>query len=195
MMQSYISEKIREAQQVMLAMLADEPLQAKLEQAAAACIQCLRGGGKILLAGNGGSAADAQHIAGEFVSRFAFDRPGLPAIALTTDTSILTAIGNDYGYEKLFARQVQAHGQKGDIFIGYSTSGKSSNVLLAFEEACSRGLVCVGLTGNRGGPMQALCDHLLEVPSTDTPKIQEGHLVLGHILCGLVENALFKAAI
>lgn len=191
-MRSYIKEKIIEAHQVMLAMLADEPLQARLEQAAAACVQSLREGGKILLAGNGGSAADAQHIAGEFVSRFAFDRPGLPAIALTTDTSILTAIGNDYGYEKLFARQVQAHGQKGDVFIGYSTSGKSPNVLLAFEEAQARGLVCIGLTGNRGGPMHELCDHLLDVPSADTPKIQEGHLVLGHILCGLVESALFK---
>jgi len=192
-MRSYITEKINETQQVMHAILSDDPLQTKLEHAALACIQCLREGGKILLAGNGGSAADAQHIAGELVSRFAFDRPGLPAIALTTDTSILTAIGNDYGYEKLFARQVQAHGRKGDVFIGYSTSGKSPNVLLAFEEARSRGLVCIGLTGNRGGPMQTLCDHLLEVPSADTPKIQEGHLMLGHILCGLVENAIFKA--
>lgn len=193
MMRSYITAKIDEAQRVMVAMLVDDLLQAKLEQAAAACIKSLRAGGKILLAGNGGSAADAQHIAGELVSRFAFDRPGLPAIALTTDTSILTAIGNDYGYERLFARQVQAHGQKGDVFIGYSTSGKSPNVLLAFAEARARGMVCIGLTGNRGGPMQALCEHLLEVPSADTPKIQEGHLVLGHILCGLVENAIFKA--
>lgn len=192
MMRNYITEKIIEAQQVMLAMLADESLQAKLEQAAAACIRCLREGGKILLAGNGGSAADAQHIAGELVSRFAFDRPGLPAIALTTDTSILTAIGNDYGYEKLFARQVQAHGQKGDVFIGYSTSGKSPNVLMAFEEARACGMVTIGLTGNRGGIMVELCDHLLEVPSADTPRIQEGHAVLGHILCGLVEAALFK---
>ncbi len=193
-MKSYIDEKINEAQQVMAAMLADKQLQARLEQAALACIQCLKSGGKILLAGNGGSAADAQHIAGEFVSRFAFDRPGLPAIALTTDTSILTAIGNDYGYQKLFSRQVQAHGQKGDVFIGYSTSGKSPNVLQAFEEARAKGLVCIGLTGNRGGPMRELCDHLMEVPSADTPKIQEGHLVLGHILCGLTENAMFKAS-
>lgn len=192
-MQSYIRCKISEAQQVMEAMLVDESLQSKVAEAAAACIACLQGSGKILLAGNGGSAADAQHIAGEFVSRFAFDRPGLPAIALTTDSSILTAVGNDYGYEKLFARQVQAHGQKGDVFIGYSTSGKSPNVLLAFEEARARGLVCIGMTGNRGGAMKDLCDYLLEVPSADTPKIQEGHLVLGHVLCGLVENALFKA--
>lgn len=193
-MKSYITEKITEAQQVLMAMSQDVKLLAVVEQAAQACIQSLRAGGKLLLAGNGGSAADAQHIAGEFVSRFAFDRPGLPAIALTTDTSILTAIGNDYGYEKLFARQVQAHGQKGDVFIGYSTSGKSANVLRAFEEAKARGLVCIGLTGNRGGPMHELCDHLLAVPSSDTPKIQEGHLVLGHILCGLVENAIFKVS-
>jgi len=192
-MKSYITAQIQETQQVMSAMLADDMLLTRLEAAAEACITSLRNGGKILLAGNGGSAADAQHIAGEFVSRFAFDRPGLPAIALTTDTSILTAIGNDYGYEKLFARQVQAHGNKGDVFIGYSTSGKSANVLLAFEEARSRGLVCIGLTGNRGGPMRTLCDYLLEVPSADTPKIQEGHLVLGHILCGLVEKTMFKA--
>lgn len=192
-MKDYISRQITEAQRVMAAMLTEDALLEKLEAAAQACIACLKNGGKLLLAGNGGSAADAQHIAGEFVSRFAFDRPGLPAIALTTDTSILTAIGNDYGYEKLFARQVQAHGQKGDVFIGYSTSGQSPNVLLAFKEARLRGLICIGLTGNRGGPMRELCDFLLEVPSCDTPKIQEGHLVLGHILCGLVENAIFKA--
>lgn len=174
-------------------MLADHELLAAVDAAASACITCIRAGGKILLAGNGGSAADAQHIAGEFVSRFAFDRPGLAAIALTTDTSILTAIGNDYGYDRLFSRQVQALGNKGDTFIAYSTSGKSPNILHALEEARVRGLVCVGLTGNRGGPMHELCDYLLEVPSSDTPKVQEGHLVLGHILCGLVESAIFKA--
>jgi D-sedoheptulose 7-phosphate isomerase len=194
-MKNYITSQIQEAQRVMTAMVADEDLLQQLEGAAAACIACMKTGNKILLAGNGGSAADAQHIAGEFVSRFMFDRPGLSAIALTTDTSILTAIGNDYGYEKLFARQVQAHGQKGDVFIGYSTSGKSPNILLALEEARSRGLVCIGLTGNRGGPMKELCDHILEVPSADTPKIQEGHLVLGHILCGIVESAIFTAPV
>lgn len=190
-MQSYIYKKIYEAQHIMTVMLEDQPLQSRIAQAALACIECLQSGHKILLAGNGGSAADAQHIAGELVSRFAFDRPGLPAIALTTDSSILTAIGNDYGYENLFARQVQSHGQKGDVFIGYSTSGNSPNMLLAFEKARLKGLVCIGFTGNRGGAMNVLCDHLLEVPSSDTPKIQEGHLLIGHILCGLVENALF----
>jgi len=191
-MKAYIKAQLTEAQNVVSAMQADSALLTEIEATALACIKCLKDGGKILLAGNGGSAADAQHIAGELVSRFAFDRPGLPAVALTTDSSILTAIGNDYGYERLFARQIQAHGNKGDVFIGYSTSGKSPNVLRAFEEARSRGLICVGLTGSRGGPMRELCDYLLEVPSGDTPKIQEGHLMLGHILCGLIEDALFQ---
>jgi D-sedoheptulose 7-phosphate isomerase len=191
-MKAYIKAQLTEAQNVVSAMQADSALLTEIEATALACIKCMKDGGKILLAGNGGSAADAQHIAGELVSRFAFDRPGLPALALTTDSSILTAIGNDYGYERLFARQIQAHGNKGDVFIGYSTSGKSPNILRAFEEARSRGLVCVGLTGSRGGPMRELCDYLLEVPSGDTPKIQEGHLMLGHILCGLIEDALFQ---
>lgn len=194
-MRSYIALQIKETQQIMSSMLADDTLLARLAAAADACIQSLRSDGKILLAGNGGSAADAQHIAGEFVSRFAFDRPGLPAIALTTDTSILTAIGNDYGYEKLFVRQLQAHAHKGDILIAYSTSGTSPNIIATLKEAKSRGVVCIGMTGNRGGPMQTLCDYYLDVPSADTPKIQEGHAVLGHILCGLVERALFKVPV
>jgi D-sedoheptulose 7-phosphate isomerase len=191
-MRNYITAQIIGAQRILTSMLDDFLLLSKIEKTAEICIDRLKTGGKILLAGNGGSAADAQHIAGEFVSRFAFDRPGLPAIALTTDTSILTAIGNDYGYEKLFTRQIQALANEGDIFIGYSTSGKSPNIISAFEEAKKKNLICVGMTGNRGGPMIELCDYLLSVPSADTPKIQEGHLVLGHILCGLIENALFR---
>jgi D-sedoheptulose 7-phosphate isomerase len=193
LMKNYIKSQIQEAQQVMSIMLADDELLACVEAAAQASINAINCGNKILLAGNGGSAADAQHIAGEFVSRFAFDRPGLPAIALTTDTSIMTAIGNDYGYNKLFSRQIEAHALKGDVFIAYSTSGKSPNVIAALQEAQKRGVVCIGMTGNRGGLMRDLCDHYLEVPSSATPKIQEGHAVLGHILCGLVERALFKA--
>lgn len=192
-MKTYITSQIQDTQKVMSAMLADEALLFRVEAAAKACVDCMRTGNKVLLVGNGGSAADAQHIAGEFVSRFAFDRPGLPAIALTTDTSILTAIGNDYGYERLFSRQIQAHAQKGDVLIAYSTSGKSPNILSALHEARSRGVICIGMTGNRGGPMQEICDHYLDVPSADTPKIQEGHAVLGHIICGLVELAVFKA--
>jgi D-sedoheptulose 7-phosphate isomerase len=184
-MPDFISSHLEESKRVMQSI--DGALLATLEAAALACIASLQRGGKILLAGNGGSAAQAQHMAGELMGRFAFDRPGLPAIALTTDTSVLTAIGNDYGYEQLFARQVQAHGNKGDVFIGYSTSGQSPNIMMAFEEARACGLVCIGFTGNRGGPMQAI-----EVPSAETPRIQEGHLVLGHILCGLVEKTLFQ---
>ncbi len=191
-MKSYIQSQLMSSQSLFEHMARDPDLQERTQNAAEACIRTLRQGGKILLAGNGGSAADAQHIAAELVSRFTFDRPGLSALALTTDTSILTAIGNDYGYERLFARQLQSLGREGDVLIGYSTSGKSPNILQAFEEARRQELVTIGLTGNRGGPMQGLCDHLLEVPSGDTPKIQEGHLVLGHILCGLIENALFS---
>lgn len=192
LVRSNITAQIKETQQVLSIMLEDEALLACVEATAKECVHAMKRGNKVLLAGNGGSAADAQHIAGEFVSRFNFDRPGLPAIALTVDTSILTAVGNDYGYEKLFARQIQALGQQGDIFVAYSTSGSSPNILQALEIAKSNGLTCVGLTGNRKGPMVDHCDYLFEVPSADTPKIQEGHLVLGHILCGLVESELFE---
>ena len=188
-MKGYISSQLEESKLVLSSM--DDALLATVEAAAKACIDSLRCGGKILLAGNGGSAAQAQHMAGELMGRFAFNRPGLPAIALTTDTTVLTAIANDYGYENIFSRQVQAHGNKGDVFIGYSTSGRSTNILMAFEEARACGLVCIGFTGSRSSPMLELCDYLIVIPSDETPHIQEGHLVLGHILCGLVEEALF----
>lgn len=184
-------DELKKTMNVIQSILADDALIHRIEAAADATIHSLRDGGKVLLAGNGGSAADAQHIAGELVSRFLFDRPGLPAIALTTDTSILTAIGNDYGYERLFARQIQALGREGDVFIAYSTSGSSPNILAALDEARSRGILTIGLTGNRPSPMRDRCDILLDVPSSETPKIQEGHLVIGHILCGLVEQAIF----
>jgi len=190
-MPPYTSNQIQETIRILTLMDEDTTIKNKIDQAAQACIDSLQQGGKILLAGNGGSAADAQHIAGELVSRFAFDRPGLAAIALTTDTSILTAVGNDYGYERLFARQIDALGVKGDVFIAYSTSGSSPNIIAALKEAKEKGLITIGLTGNRKGTMCALCDILLEVPSADTPKIQEGHLVMGHTICGLIENTIF----
>ncbi|ADH85800.1 D-sedoheptulose 7-phosphate isomerase [Desulfurivibrio alkaliphilus] len=188
-----IEAQLAETSRVMEAMAADKGLAATLAAAATAWVKCLQNGGKILLAGNGGSAADAQHVAAELVGRFAFDRPGLPAVALTTDTSIITAVGNDYGFEQLFARQVQALGVKGDVLVGYSTSGGSENVLRALEVARAGGLITVGFTGGKGGdgPMAARCDYLLVVPAENTARIQEGHLVLGHIICGLVENTLF----
>jgi D-sedoheptulose 7-phosphate isomerase len=154
-------------------------------------IAAYRRGNKTLLAGNGGSAADAQHIAGEFVSRFYFDRPGLPSISLSSDPSIVTAIGNDYGYENLFVRQVEAHGKKGDVFIGLSTSGKSPNVLNAIAVAKKMGLTTVALTSSKGTDMAKACDFALQVPSTITPKIQECHITIGHAICAGVEAALF----
>ena len=185
-----IVRSIEATQQLMGSMAQDARLVQSLANAAAACTACLRAGGKILFAGNGGSAADAQHMAGEFISRFAFERPSLAAIALTTDSSILTAIGNDYGYEQVFSRQLSGLGRTGDVFVAYSTSGNSANILRALDEAGRLGLVRIGFTGNRGGAMDRLCDHLLAVPCADTPGIQEGHLVLGHLLCGTVESAL-----
>ncbi len=173
---------------------ADKALLNQVVQSAETIVTTLRNGGKVLIAGNGGSAADAQHIAGEFVSRFHYDRPGLAAIALTTDTSILTAIGNDYGYERLFSRQVQALGREGDVFVGISTSGNSANVIAAFEEAQKMKLTTIGFTGAKGGKMLDLCDITLRMPSTETPKIQEGHIAIGHIICGLVEAAMFPRA-
>lgn len=190
-MRERIQAEVADTQRLMLAMSESSALLDCVASAATICIEALQNGGKILLAGNGGSAADAQHIAGELVSRFAFDRPGLPAIALTTDTSILTAIGNDYGYEELFARQIQALGRPGDVLIAYSTSGSSPNIIRALETAATAGLRTVGLTGSRKGRMVELCDLCLEVPSPNTPKIQEGHLVIGHVLCGLIEDAMF----
>ncbi|MBJ2151023.1 SIS domain-containing protein [Paracoccus sp. IB05] len=151
----------------------------------------LRAGSKLLFAGNGGSAGDAQHIAGEFVSRFHFDRPGLAAIALSTDTSIMTAIGNDYGYERVFSRQIEALGQTGDVLTVLSTSGNSPNILKAIEAAKERGITVVGMTGGTGGKMAGLCDHLLVAPSPVTPRIQECHLVTYHLLCALVEARMF----
>ncbi len=190
-MKTYVAEQLARSSAVKAAMVADLGLQQQVVDAAQMCIASIKGGGKILFAGNGGSAADAQHLAGELVSRFAYDRPGLAAFALTTDTSVLTAIGNDYGYEKLFARQVQAVGAKGDVLVGISTSGKSPNILAALREARERGLKTVGMTGNRGDAMEALSDCLLRVPAFETPNIQEGHICLGHILCGLIEAACF----
>ncbi|HEX3499646.1 MAG TPA: D-sedoheptulose 7-phosphate isomerase [Stellaceae bacterium] len=190
-LKDFIAGELRKSAAVINAIAADADLARTIETVARLCVAALRGGNKILLAGNGGSAADAQHLAAEFVSRFYFDRPGLAAIALTTDTSALTAIGNDYGFEKLFSRQVDALGRSGDVFIGLSTSGNSPNVLGALAECRARRIVTVGLTSQTGGKMAALCDHLLRMPSGETPKIQEGHIIVGHIICALVEREMF----
>ena len=148
---------------------------------------CLKNGGKILLMGNGGSAADSQHIAAEIVGRYIRERPGLPAIALTTDSSILTSVGNDYGFEHIFSRQVEALCTAQDIVIGISTSGNSANVVAAIKTAKCAGAYAAGLTGSGGGKLADLCDLTLAVPSTETPRIQEAHILIGHILCELLE--------
>jgi len=189
--QKHVRAQFSMTARVIPEMLADDTLIATAEAAAQACIESLKKGGKVLLAGDGGSAADAQYIPAEFVNRLTVDRVGMVAIALTTDASILTAVGNDYGLEQLFARQLEILGPKGDVFIAYSTSGKSQNILCALQAARTRTVIFVGMTGSRGGLMVALCGHCLIVPCADTAKIQEGHLVLGHVLCGLVEGALF----
>jgi D-sedoheptulose 7-phosphate isomerase len=155
----------------------------------------LRNGGKLLLAGNGGSAADAQHIAGEMLSRLNYDRPPTAALALTTDTSVLTAIGNDYGYESLFERQILGLGCRKDVFIALSTSGRSPNILRAIEAARKKQLTVVGLTGRTGGEMASRCDICLHAPSDSTPLIQQIHITAGHIICGLVEEHLFPQTV
>ena len=151
----------------------------------------LRGGGKLLLAGNGGSAGDAQHIAGELLSRLNYDRAPGAAIALTTDSSVLTAIANDYGYDRVFERQILGLGRPGDVFIAISTSGRSPNILRAIGAARERRLAVVGFTGRTGGEMAALCDLCLHAPSDSTPLVQQIHITAGHIVCGLVEERLF----
>ncbi|AGQ94577.1 D-sedoheptulose 7-phosphate isomerase [Campylobacter jejuni] len=188
---SYIKEHFQESILVKEQILKDENLITLIKNTSLEVIKAYRNGNKTLLAGNGGSAADAQHIAGEFVSRFYFDRPGIASIALTTDTSILTAIGNDYGYENLFARQVQAQGVKGDVFIGISTSGNSKNILKALDLCRQKGITSIGLSGASGGAMNELCDYCIKVPSTCTPRIQEAHILIGHIICAIVEEELF----
>ena len=150
-----------------------------------------RSGNKLMLAGNGGSAGDAQHIAGEFLSRLNFDRAPLPAIALSTDTSVLTAIGNDYGYEQVFERQIRGLGKRGDGFIAISTSGRSPNILAALRAARDLGVMTIGFAGSDGGTMKDLCDLCLFAPSDETPQIQQIHITAAHIICGLVERSIF----
>jgi D-sedoheptulose 7-phosphate isomerase len=191
---NFIEKELAKLATLVAAIQADKALLAQVAECAKIIVNSLNNGGKVLIAGNGGSAADAQHIAGEFVSRFHYDRPGLAAIALTTDSSILTAIGNDYGYERLFSRQVQALGREGDVFIGISTSGNSANVIAAFNEAKLQKLTTIGFTGMAGGKMADMCDITLRMPSPETPKIQEGHIAIGHIICGLVEATIFPRA-
>lgn len=173
------------------AMAADEILLRQVTSVARAMVEALRRGNRIIFAGNGGSAADAQHLAAEFVSRLEFDRPGLPSLSLSTDTSMITAISNDYGYERLFARQLEAQARPGDLFVGITTSGRSPNVLAAFDVCKSLDVTSVALCG-LGGELDGQVDFLLRVPSRHTPRIQECHILLGHMLCEYVEMTIFS---
>jgi D-sedoheptulose 7-phosphate isomerase len=170
----------------------DAALLATARAIATVMIDALRSGNKILLIGNGGSAADAQHIAAEIVGRYKQDRPAYAAVALTTDTSALTAIANDYGFEQLFARQVEGLGQRGDVLLALSTSGRSPNILAALRVARARGLVTVGFTGSKGEALGALCDHLFVSPSDDTPIVQQIHLTIAHGICDEIEQTMMR---
>lgn len=192
-MRHLIQTEIQKLASLLQQIQQDAALLAVVETVAQACTQALKNGSKILFAGNGGSAADSQHLAAELVSRLNYNRPGLAAIALTTDTSALTAIGNDYAFENIFSRQVESLGQPGDVLVGISTSGKSPNILRALEAARAKGMKTVGLTGMHAPLLTERCDWVVNIPSKETPKIQECHIMLGHIICALIEDTLFGA--
>jgi D-sedoheptulose 7-phosphate isomerase len=190
-MKNLVREQMGEALAVLRAVEADSALHATLVDAAEATARAMKSGRKLMVAGNGGSAADAQHLAAEFVCRLCEDRPAMRAVALTTDSSILTAVGNDYGYERVFERQIEALGQAGDVFMGISTSGNSPNVLRALELGREMGITTMGLTGRTGGKMPPLCNYCVRVPSDVTMHIQEAHLALEHIFSMMVERIYF----
>ena len=185
-----IQAQVAESVRVKQAILSDEGLMACIAEVADVMVRAYRAGNKTLWAGNGGSAADAQHMAGELVNKFTFDRPGLAALSLSTDTSIITAVGNDYGFERLFARQVEAQGRTGDVFIGISTSGSSKNLVEALAACRAKGITSVAIVGANACPMDDY-EYVLHVPSTVTPRIQECQTLIGHILCYIVEQELF----
>lgn len=187
---STIREQIAASIAVKQAILADEKLIGQIEKLAADCVESLQAGGTVVFAGNGGSFADAQHLSAEFISRFMFDRAPLASLVLGANNSAISAIGNDYGYEQVFARELQGVARPGDVFIPITTSGNSRNILLAVEEAKKQGLTTQAFTGEGGGKLAGLCDCLC-VPSRETARIQECHITIGHIVCGLVEAAIF----
>lgn len=188
---NYIKEQIQASIDTKQNILKDEALMQTIAQVGRECVSLYKSGKKTLLAGNGGSAADAQHIAAELVGRYGFDRPSIPSIALTTDTSNLTAIGNDYGYDKVFSRQMEGMGSEGDLFIGISTSGNSVNIVNAINAAQAKGVKTVALVGRDGGEMARIADYAIIVPSNDTPRIQESHILIGHMICDIIEKELF----
>jgi len=186
-----ISKRLEQHLQTLQQIAENQALKAAVNEAVERIVTCFRNGGKVWFCGNGGSAADAQHLAAEFSGRFYFDRPVLPSEALHCNTSYLTAVANDYGYDQVFARIISGVGAKGDILVGISTSGNSTNILRAFEVCREKGVTTFAFTGRTGGKMKDLADLLIAVPSTDTPRIQEAHITLGHIICELVEQEIF----
>lgn len=191
-MRDYIQNYIIESVNVKTTILNSNDILRSVENASKLIIEAYKNNKKVLTAGNGGSAADAQHIAAELVSKFLIDRHALNAIALTTNSSIMTAVGNDYSHEYVFARQIQAYGTKGDIYIAISTSGNSKNIIKSIEEAKKRELKVIGLTGAKECEMDKLCDLTIKVPSEKTPIIQESHITIGHLICAIVEHELFS---
>jgi D-sedoheptulose 7-phosphate isomerase len=190
---NFIKEKIQASINVKTLILSNTTLLETISKVAAEIVNTYKqNDGKVLFCGNGGSAADAQHIAAELSGRFYTDREPLFAEALHVNSSYLTAVANDYSYNEVYARMVKAAGRKGDVLIGISTSGNSANVIKAIEEANKRGLITVGMTGEKGGKMKDLCKYLINVPSNDTPRIQESHILIGHILCEMVEKKIFS---
>lgn len=189
-MQEYIRENITDSIECKQKLLKNEALLLNIEQVAQMCIEAYKRGNKLMMCGNGGSASDAQHMAGELVGRYLMERRGIPAIALNANSTVMTALSNDYDYESAFAKQVRALGNEGDICIGISTSGNSGNVVKALEEAKKLGIKTVGFTGSGGGKMKECSDYLLNVPSDRTPRIQEMHIMVIHIICGLIEKGL-----
>jgi D-sedoheptulose 7-phosphate isomerase len=191
-MQQEIKSIIQASIDVKQRILSDAELTGKIEKVTTLIANAFANGNKVLFCGNGGSAADAQHLAAEFSGRFYTDRDPLPSEALHCNSSYITAVANDYGYDVVYSRLVKGIGKPGDVLVGLSTSGNSVNIINALEQAKKIGMICVVLTGERGGKMKTICDHLINVPSTDTPRIQESHIMIGHIICQLVEEELFK---
>lgn len=191
-MQDRIREQIKLSQDVLTAMANDKELLDSIQEVVRASVVALQNGNKLLFMGNGGSAADSQHLAAEMVSRLNYNRPAVAALALTVDTSVITAIGNDFGFEHVYERQVEAIARPGDVLFGISTSGDSSNILLALKMAKKMGVVTVGMTGNKKGAITQSVDYCIEIPADRTANIQEAHIVVGHIICGMVESELFS---
>lgn len=190
-MQNYILKEYQKTRDLFDKIINDKELLLKIEEVTNVCYKSLKEGGKIMFCGNGGSAADSQHMAAELVSKLCYDRPALNAIALTTDTSALTAIGNDYGYIYSFSRQIEAIANQGDVLIGISTSGRSKNIIEAIKSAKNKKVITVGLLGEDGRDIGQLTDYQINIPSSQTPKIQEGHIATGHIICALIEDKFF----